>query len=94
MTKASDSMMARLERAHAGQGHTPLPTDKQELRDIDLLTPRNLRPQLNGLAHTLCKWWNNAAKHPRYQWAAHPSRDKEVQRLVSEVITELDGFGL
>ena len=40
VTKAYDSMMARLERAYAGQGHAPLPTDEQELHKIDLLAPR------------------------------------------------------
>jgi len=90
VTKAYDSMMARLERAYAGQGHAPLPTDEQELRKIDLLVPRHLG-RLNGLAHTLRKWWN-AAKHQRDQWAQPPS-DKEVQRLVRDVIAELDGLG-
>jgi hypothetical protein len=71
VTKAYNSMMVRLERAYAGQGHTPLPTDVQELRKIDLLAPRHLG-RLNGLAHTLRKWWN-AAKHKRDQWAHLPS---------------------
>jgi len=90
VTKAYDSMMVRLERAYAGQGHAPLPTDEQELRKIDLLAPRHLG-RLNGLAHTLRKLWN-AAKHQRDQWA-HPPSDKEVRRLVREVIKELDGLG-
>jgi len=92
VTKAYDSMMVRLERAYAyaGQGHAPLPTDEQELRKIDLLAPRHLG-RLNGLAHTLRKWWN-AAKHQRDEWAQPPS-DKEVQRLVRYVIAELDGLG-
>jgi len=90
VTKAYDSMMVRLERAYAGQGHAPLPTDEQELRKIDLLAPRHLG-RLNGLAHTLRKWWNSA-KHERDQWA-HPPSDKEVQRLVRDVIVELDGLG-
>jgi len=89
VTKAYDSMMVRLERAYARQGHAPLPTDEQELRKIDLLAPRHLG-RLNGLAHTLRKWWN-AAKHERDQWV-HPPSDKEVQRLVKEVIAELDGL--
>jgi len=76
VTKAYDSMMVRLERAYAGQGHALLPTDEQELRKIDLLAPRHLG-RLNGLAHTLRKWWNEA-KHQRDQWA-HPPSDKEVQ---------------
>ena len=90
VTKSNDSMMVRLERAYVRQGNAPLPTDEQELRKIDLLAPRHLG-RLNGLAHTLRKWWN-AAKHRRDQWA-HPPSDKEVQRLVREVITELDGLG-
>jgi len=90
VTKAYDSMMVRLERAYAGQGHAPLPADEQELRKIDLLAPRH-RGRLNGLAHTLRKWWN-AAKHQRDQWV-HPPSDKEVQRLVRDVIAELDGLG-
>ena len=90
VTKAFDSMMVRLERAYAGQGHAPLSTDEQELRKIDLLAPHHLG-RLNGLAHTLRKWWNEA-KHQRDQWAYPPS-DKEVQRLVREVIAELDGLG-
>ena len=53
VTQAYDSMMVRLERGYAVQGHAPLPMDELELRNIDLLAPRNLRPQLNGLAHTL-----------------------------------------
>jgi len=90
VTKAYDSMMVRLERVYTGQGHVPLPTDEQELRKIDLLTPRHLG-RLNGLAHTSRKWWNSA-KHERDQWA-HPPSDKEMQRLVREVIVELDGLG-
>jgi len=90
VTKAYDSMMVRLKRAYAGQGHAPLSTDEQELRKIDLLAPRHLG-RLNGLAHMLRKWWNEA-KHQRDQWA-HPPSDKEVQRLVREVIAELDGLG-
>jgi len=90
VTQAYDSMMVRLERAYAGQGHAPLPTDEQELRKIDLLAPRHLG-RLNGLAHKLRKWWNSATLE-RDQWALPPS-DKEVQRLVSEVIAELDGLG-
>ena len=90
VTKAYDSMMVRLERAYAGQGHAPLPAGEQEIRKIDLLAPRQLG-RLNGLAHTLRKWWN-AAKHERDQWA-HPLSDKEVQRLVRDVIAELDGLG-
>ena len=90
VTKAYDSMMVRLERAYAGQGHAPLPTDEQELRKINLLVPRHLG-RLNGLAHSLRKWWNSA-KHEREQWA-HPPSDKEVQRLVKEVIAELDLLG-
>jgi hypothetical protein len=90
VTKAYDSMMVRLERAYVGQGLAPLPTDEQELRKIDLLAPRHLG-RLNGLEHTLRKWWN-AAKHERDQWA-HPPSDREVQRLVREVIAELDGLG-
>jgi len=90
VTKAYDSMMVRLERVHAGQGHAPLPPDEQELRKIDLLAPRHLG-RLNGLAHTLRKWWN-AAKHQRDQWVHAPS-DKEVQRLVREVLVELDRLG-
>jgi len=91
VTKAYDSMMVRLKRVYAAQGHAPLPTDEQELRKIDLVAPRHLG-RLNGLAHTLRKWWNSA-KHERDQWA-HPPSDKEVQRLVREVIAELDGMGL
>jgi len=75
VTKAFDSMMVRLERAYATRGHAPLPTDEQELRKIDLLAPRHLG-RLNGLAHTLRKWWN-AAKHQRDQWV-HPPSDMEV----------------
>jgi len=90
VNKAYDSMMVRLERAYAGQGHAPLPAGEQELRKINLLAPRHLGP-LNGLAHTLRRWWN-AAKHERAQWA-HPPSDKEVQRLVQEVVVELDGRG-
>jgi len=90
VTKAYDSMMVRLERVYARQGHAPLPADEQELRKIDLLAPRHLG-RLNGPAHTLRQWWN-AAKHQRDQWA-HPPSDKEVQRLVREVIAELDGLG-
>jgi len=90
VTRAYDSMMVRLERAHAGQGHAPVPMDEQELRKIDLLAPRHLG-QLNGLAHTLRKWWNGA-KHQRDQWV-HPPSDREVQRLVRDVIAELDGLG-
>jgi len=90
VTKAYDSMMVRLERVYAAQGHAPLLEGEQEMRKIDLLAPRHLG-RLNGLAHTLRKWWN-AAKHRRDQWA-HPPSDKEVQRLVREVITELDGLG-
>jgi len=90
VTKAYDSMMVRLERAYARQVHAPLPTDEQELRKIDLLAPRHLG-RLNGLAHTLRKWWNSA-KHERNQWA-HPPSNKEVQRLVRDVIVELDGLG-
>jgi len=90
VTKAYDSMMVRLERVYARQGHAPVPADEQELRKIDLLAPRHLG-RLNGLAHTLRKWWN-AAKHERDQWA-HPPSDKEVQRLVRDVIAELDGLG-
>ena len=91
VTKAYDSMMVRLERVYARQGHVPLPADEQELRKIDLLAPRHLG-RLNGLAHTLRKWWN-AAKHLRdHQWA-HPPSDKEVQRLVRDVIAELDELG-
>jgi len=90
VTKAYDSMMVRLERAYAAQGHAPLSTDEQELRKIDLLAPHHLG-RLDGLAHTLRKWWNEA-KHQRDQWAYPPS-DKEVQRLVREVIAELDGLG-
>jgi len=90
VTKAYNSMMVRLERAYARQGHAPLPKDEQELRKIDLLAPGHLG-RLNGLAHTLRKWWN-AAKHERNQWV-HPPSDKEVQRLVKEVIAELDGLG-
>jgi len=90
VTKAYDSMMVRLERVYADQGHAPLPADEQELRKIDLLAPRHLG-RLNGLAHTMRKWWN-AAKHQRDQWV-HPPSDKEVQRLVREVIKELDGLG-
>jgi len=89
VTKAYDSMMVWLERAYAGQGHAPLPTGEQELRKIDLLAPRHLG-RLNGLAHTLRKWWNSA-KHERDQWA-HPPSDEEVQRLVRDVIAELDGL--
>ena len=81
MTKAYDSMMVRLERAYEGQGHAPLPTDEQELRKIDLLVPRHLG-RLNGLAHTLRKWWNEA-KHQRDQWA-HPPSDKEVGAAAGE----------
>ena len=90
VTKAYDSMMVRLERVYAAQGHAPLPAHEEELRKIDLLAPRHLG-RLNGLAHTLRKWWN-AAKHRRDQWP-HPPSDKEVQRLVREVIAELDGLG-
>jgi len=90
VTKAYDSMMVRLERVYARQGHAPVPADEQELRKIDLLAPRHLG-RLNGLAHTLRKWWN-AAKHERDQWA-HPPSDKKVQRLVRDVIAELDGLG-
>jgi len=90
VTKAYDSMMVRLERVYAAQGHAPLPAGEQELRKIDLLAPRHLG-RLNGLAHTLRQWWN-AAKHQRDQWP-HPPSDKEVQRLVREVIVELDGLG-
>ena len=90
MTKAYDSMMVRLERAHARQGHTPLPTDKQALREIDLLAPCYLG-RLNGLAHELRKWWNSA-KHEHNVWADPPS-EKEVKRLVREVIVELDALG-
>jgi len=90
VTKAYDSMMVRLERAYARQGHVPLPADEQELRKIDLLAPRHFG-RLNGLAHKLRQWWN-AAKHQRDQWAHSPS-DKEVQRLVKDVIAELDGLG-
>jgi len=90
VTKAYDSMMVRLERVYAAQGHAPLPAGEQELRKIDLLAPRHLG-RLNGLAHTLRKWWN-AAKHQRDQWVHSPS-DKEVQRLVREVVKELDGLG-
>ena len=90
VTKAYDSMMVRLEHVYAGQGHAPLPADAQELRKINLLAPRHLG-RLNGLAHTLRKWWN-AAKHQRDQWV-HPPSDKDVQRLVREVIAELDGLG-
>jgi len=90
VTKAYDSMMVRLERVYAAQGHTPLLAHEEELRKIDLLAPRHLG-RLNGLAHTLRKWWN-AAKHRRGQWP-HPPSDKEVQRLVREVIAELDGLG-
>jgi len=90
VTKAYDSMMVRLERAYAGRGQVPLPMGEQELRKIDLLVPRHLG-RLNGLAHTLRMWWN-AAKHQRDQWA-HPPSDKEVQRLVRDVIAELDGLG-
>jgi len=90
VTKAYDSMMVRLERVYARQGHAPVPADEQELRKIDFLAPRHLG-RLNGLAHTLRKWWN-AAKHKRDQWA-HPPSDKEVQRLVRDVIAELDGLG-
>jgi len=42
VTKAYDSMMVRLERVYARQGHAPLPADEQELRKIDLLAPRHL----------------------------------------------------
>jgi len=90
VTKAYDSIMVRLERVYAAQGHAPLSADEQELRKIDLLAPRHLG-RLNGLAHTLRKWWN-AAKHRRDQWP-HPPSDKEVQRLVREVIAELDRLG-
>jgi len=90
VTKAYDSMMVRLERVYADQGHAPLPAHEEELRKIDLLAPRQLG-RLNGLAHTLRKWWN-AAKHQRDQWT-HPPSDKEVQRLVREVIKELDELG-
>ena len=90
VTKAYDSMMVRLERVTKAQGHAPLSAGEQELRKIDLLAPRHLG-RLNGLAHTLRKWWN-AAKHQRDQWT-HPPSDKEVQRLVREVIAELDGLG-
>jgi len=90
VTKAYDSMMVRLERVYAAQGHAPLPEGEQELRKIDLLAPRHLG-RLNGLAHTLRKWWN-AAKHRRDQWV-HPPSDKEVQRLVRGVIAELDRLG-
>jgi len=55
VTKAYDSMMVRLERVYAAQGHAPLPAGEQELRKIDLLAPRHLG-RLNGLAHTLRKW--------------------------------------
>ena len=89
VTKAYDSMMVRLERVYAEQGHAPLLADETELRKIDLLVPRHLGP-LNGLAHRLRMWWN-AAKHKRDQWA-HPPSDKEVHRLVTEVIAELDGL--
>jgi len=88
--KAFDSMMVRIERVHAEQGRAPLPADEQELRKIDLLAPRHLG-RLNGLAHTLRKWWN-ASKHQRDQWA-HPPSDNEVQRLVTEVRVELEGLG-
>jgi len=90
VTKAYDSMMVRLERAYVRQGNAPLPTDEQELRKIDLLAPRQLG-RLNGLAHTLRKWWNSA-KHERDQWA-HPPSEEEVQRLVRDVLAELDGLG-
>jgi len=90
VTKAYDSMMVRLERAYAGQGHAPLSPDEQEMRKIDLMAPRPLG-RLHWLAHTLRKWWNSA-KHERDQWA-HPPSDKEVQRLVRELIAELDGLG-
>ena len=91
VTKAHDSMMVRLERSHAVQGRAPLPTDEQELRKIDLLAPRHLLGRLNGLAHTLRKWWNSATL-ARDQWA-HPPSEKEVNRLVREVLAELDGLG-
>ena len=90
VTKAYDSMMVRLERAYAGQGHAPLLTDEQELRKIDLLAPRHLG-RLNGLAHTLRMWWN-AAKHQRDQWAQPPS-DKEVHWPVRDMIAVFDGLG-
>ena len=90
VTQAYDSMIVRLERAYAAQGHATLPTDEQELRKIDLLAPRHLG-QLNGLAHTLCTWFN-PAKLARDQWI-HPPSEKVVQRLVREVIAELDGLG-
>jgi len=90
VTKAYDSMMVRLERAYARQGHAPLPTDERELLKIDLLVPRHLG-RFNALAHTLRKWWNKA-KHQRDQWT-HPPSDKEVQRLVRDVIAGLDGLG-
>jgi len=89
VTKAYDSMMVRLERAHAGQGHAPLLVGETELRKIDLLAPRRLGP-LNGLAHTLRRWWN-AAKHERDHWTNPPS-DEEVRQLVRDVIAELDGL--
>ena len=60
VTQAYDSMMLRLERAYAVQGHATLPTGEQELHTIDLLAPRHLLGRLNGLAHTLRKWWNAA----------------------------------
>jgi len=91
VTKAYDSMMVRLERAYTAQGqHAPLPAGEQELCKIDLMVPRRLG-RLNGLAHTLRRWVN-AATHERDQWA-HPPKDKEVQRVVREVIAELDGLG-
>ena len=67
VNKAYELMMVRLERAYAGQGHAPLPlpAGEQELRTINLLAPCNLG-QLNGLAHTLRKWWD-AATHQRDQ---------------------------
>jgi len=90
VTKAYDSVMVRFERAYAKQGHAPLPTDEQELRKIDIMAPRHLG-RLNGLAHTLRKWWNGA-KHELDQWT-HPPSAKEVQRLVMEVRVELVGLG-
>jgi len=90
VTKAYDSIMVRLEHAYTAQGHAPLPAGEQELCKIDLMAPRRLG-RLNGLAHTLRRW-GNAAKHERDQWA-HPPKDKEVQRVVREVIAELDGLG-
>ena len=81
------SMMTRLERKYAEQGHGALPAGMSEHEKINALAPRHLG-SLCGHAHKL-RIWRNATQHEREQWK-DPSSDAEVEAVVLAVMSELE----